>query len=176
MDLGRDVRRQGAVSSLSASCPVCLSSLLCEDAAGCSCRQGLSCLSSACLLLGLRGLDCDQERGPCRSRVVPSDQREQGPTLKAPRAAGLQVLSVRRRVTVAAIKPPNSWSSRDSVNTAEMYETAVLDQITPPLRRYAHSASALLRRSQSPLFPKSPRLRTSQSVLKPTCLSSSIFT
>lgn len=64
--------------------------------------------------LGLRGLDCDQERGPCRSRVVPSDQREQGPTLKAPRAAGLQVLSVRRRVTVAAIKPPNSWSLRGS--------------------------------------------------------------
>ena len=64
---------------------------------------------------------------------------------------------------------------RDSVNTAEMYETAVLDQITLPLRRYAHSASALLRRSQSPLFPKSPRLKTSQSVLKLTCLSSSIF-
>ena len=65
---------------------------------------------------------------------------------------------------------------RDSVNTAEMYETAVLDQITLPLRRYAHSASALLRRSQSPLFPESPRLKTSQSVLKLTCLSSSIFT
>lgn len=64
----------------------------------------------------------------------------------------------------------------DSVNTAEMYETAVLDQITLPLRRYPHSASALLRRSQSPLFPKSLRLKTSQSVLKPTCLSSSIFT
>lgn len=105
--------RQGAVSSLSASCPARLSSLLSKDPAGCSCRRGLSCLSSTCLPLGLQGLDCGQGRGPCRSQVVPSDQREQGPTLKAPRAAGLQVLSV-RRVTDAAIKPPKSWSSGGS--------------------------------------------------------------